>query len=469
MNLTTPNNSTIILKLTTSDRGPTPVTLNTYASPDSPSKFVETGTGVSVESITGDTDPLPPGTYDLTLRSGHGSEVGNDTATVTVEPRSTNGLTAYVTGDVAPDEFENATEIRTAIADGTLAPATTVNANDTVVYAVNATGLTGLAETANASLDRGADLDRLEGVSFGVAPTEDDGNDSTDDALGPTLNGSAVHLDRNGLYLVADGERAFGTETSPDPGRTFEAAFRVDDERLRRTAADDRHRVTTELTYGAEDSIDGATVNEAAVDSTDASTSDGSGPTASSGSSGGSGATGTGGSAGGSAATGGGGGPSGPVDVGNAAGAGGRTRPGQAANRSGPRPGVGISIAPGTSEIPPSAGPAELFGVGASERGADAAAAAGSGSADGVSNGDPGGTSDGVTPAEPTDPAASADSPEPSAADDGSADGADASDLGYEDAPIRSTVYDLPGFDAVASLAAVAGASLLARRRGRGP
>ncbi|PHQ46060.1 hypothetical protein DJ68_09395, partial [Halorubrum sp. C3] len=269
------------------------MTVNTYASPESPSKFVTTGSGIDVESVTGDTAPLPPGTYDLTLRSEHGTEVANDTATVTVEPRSTSDLTAYTTRSVASGEFENASAVREAIADGTLTPATTATANDTVVYAVNATGLTGLPAAANASLERGADLDRLDGLSFGVAPTgRDDG-----DGLGRTLNGSGIHLDRQGLYLVVDGERAFGTETLPEPGATFEAEFRVDDDRLRRTAADDRHRAATELTY-ATDSTDGSIATESGDDSTEASGSPDSEASGSTSSAGGSDAIG-GGSAGG--------------------------------------------------------------------------------------------------------------------------------------------------------------------------
>ncbi|TKX55358.1 hypothetical protein EXE44_16405, partial [Halorubrum sp. SS7] len=73
----TTNNTTTTLELTTSETGPTPVTINAYASPASPSDFVTTGPGISVDSVTGDTDPLSPGSYDLTLRSEHGTEVAN--------------------------------------------------------------------------------------------------------------------------------------------------------------------------------------------------------------------------------------------------------------------------------------------------------------------------------------------------------------------------------------------------------
>ncbi|EMA62248.1 hypothetical protein C470_04671 [Halorubrum distributum JCM 13561] len=475
------------------------MTVNTYASPESPSNFVTTGSGIDVESVTGDTAPLSPGTYDLTLRSEHGTEVANDTATVTVEPRSTSDLTAYTTRSVASGEFENASAVREAIADGTLTPATTATANDTVVYAVNATGLTGLPAAANASLERGADLDRLDGLSFGVAPTgADDGDESTDgDGLGRTLNGSGIHLDRQGLYLVVDGERAFGTETLPEPGATFEAEFRVDDDRLRRTAADDRHRAATELTY-ATDSTDRSIDTESGDDSTEASgstDSEASGSTSSTGgsdaigggsagggstggsstggSSTGGGSTG-GGSTGGPSAPGGGANPAGSAAAGNATNAGGSAPSeeslGPDANRPAPRLGMGISIAPGTSEIPPSVGPPEVFGTGGPERGAGGPTGAESRSEHGRPNDAGGGEGDDATSAGPAD---SVESPESSAAGDQSATGdsspdeADASDLGYDEAPIRSTAYDLPGFDAVASLAALAGASLLARRRGR--
>ncbi|WP_096396122.1 hypothetical protein [Halorubrum trapanicum] len=468
--------------MTTTETGPTPVTVNTYVSPESPSEFVTTGSGIGVESVTGDTAPLSPGTYDLTLRSEHGTEVANDTATVTVEPRSTGNLTAYTTRAVAPGGFGNATAVRGAIADGTLTPATTATANDTVVYAVNATGLTGLPAAANASLERGADLDRLDGLSFGVAPTEtDDGNESTDgDALGRTPNESAVHLDREGLYLVADGERAFGTETLPEPGATFEAGFRVDDDRLRRTAADDRHRATTDLTYGAADPTNGGTDAATDDDSTEAGSSidsevsgspgavDGSGSIAGGGSAASGDSTG-GGSTGGPSGSGGAVGPAGSAGTGNVTDAGGsglpEGPPASDADRSGPRPGMGITIAPGDTAIPPSAGPPELVGTGGPERGSNGAAADGSRPTDGRPGDDAGSEGDGGTSTASPD---SAEPGDPSAASDRSADEADASDLGYDEAPIRSTAYDLPGFDAVASLAAVMGASLLARRRGRG-
>lgn len=469
----TTTNATTSLELTTTDRGPTSVTLNTYASPASP-EFVTAGSGVSVESVTGDIGPLSPGTYDLTLRSEYGAEVANDTAGITVDPRSTGELTAYTTSAVPPDGFENASEVREAIADGTLAPATTATATDTVVYAVNATGLTGLPETANGSLERGTDLDRLDGLSFGVAPTE--GDDSADgDALGRMPAESAVHLDRNGLFVVADGERAFGTETAPDPGETFEAAFRIDDDRLRRTAADDRHRVTTELAYAAGSTDESTDADD--DDSTEAGSSTGSGGSGSIGSVGGSGSTDDGsstgsgstggGSTGESSGSGGAAGPAGSAGAGNVTNAGnsGSTKgsPGSDAGPSGPGPGVGIRVAPGETAVPPSVGAPELPGTDGPERGSDDPATEGLRSSDGRSDEGAGSGGDGATSTKSAD---SAESAEASVVSDQSGGGTDASDLGYDDAPIRSTAYDLPGFGAAASLAALAGASLLARRRG---
>jgi PGF-CTERM protein len=126
---------------------------------------------------------------------------------------------------------------------------------------------------------------------------------------------------------------------------------------------------------------------------------------------------------------------------------------------------VGITVAPGDTAIPPSAGPPEFLGTGGPERGSNRPAAEGSGPTDGRSGEDARSGSDGATATGSPD---SAEPGDPSAASDRSADEADASDLGYDEAPIRSTAYDLPGFDAVASLAALAAATLLARRRGRG-
>jgi hypothetical protein len=557
-------NSTTTIELTTTDTGPTPVSVNTYASPDAPSEFVTTGSGVSVESVTGETDPLSPGTYNLTLRSEHGAEIATDTATVTVAPRSTGNLTAYTTRAVSPAGFENATEIREAIADGTLTPATTATANDTVVYGVNASGLTGLPAAANGPLERGEDLALLDGLSFGMAPTAtDDANGSTDGGtLGRTPNESAVHLDRDGLFLVADGERAFGTETPPDPGETFEGTFRVDDRRLRETAADNRHRVTTNLTYGTLDSTESPAENATSGESTAGNQSvsgnetvetnqsvggnetvetnqsvggnetvetiqsvggnetvgtnqsvsgnntvetnqsvggNGStgvsasdepeatnplGTSADSGASGGGSASGDGPGGGGSVGSdgpAGGGSAGGSESGGTASDAGGdpdsaasvdaadgnsSTPSGGAsdsdANRSTHPPGAGISVPSDSRDIPPSAGPTDRFGAGGPEPGSD-----GSRSEEPSGGGQPD-----IDYSDESADAASADSNESPASpgeSDSSSDEAAPSDLGYDDAPIRSTAYDLPGFGALVSGAAIAGASLLGRRRGRDP
>jgi len=484
-----------VFNLTTTDTGPTPITINTYASPESPSEFVTTGSGVSVESITGNTDRISPGTYDVTLRSEHGTAVANDTATVTVAPRSTTDLTAYTTREAVPGEFGNATAIRDAIGDGTLTEATTAGANDTVVYGVNATGLTGLPAAANGSLDRGADLARLDGLSFGVTPTNASGATGSVEAaaLGPVPNESTVHLDRDGLFLVVDGETAFGTDSPPADGETFEAGFSVDDERLNRT---DDDSVTTRLTYAA-DAVDEPATNESAngtdtarsteADPTGAGSPTGTGTTAgpetrngsdASGASGGSVAPGaseaSGGASGPGASSGpGGSGGSGPPAGGSSSNATGTASTETASNGSdrGPAngsrgpdgdrvtapPGTGITVAPGTSEIPPSAGPPALFGGNGTAADADGPSAreSGPGTDRSVDDGTPEGDSE----------AASGETESTEAAEPSDSDEDAVSDLDYDDAPIRSTAYDLPGFGPVGSLAAVASAALLARRR----
>ena len=517
---TTPARSTT-LNLKTTDTGPTPISINTYAPPSSPADFVTTGSGITVDSVSGDLSPLSPGTYNLTLRSEHGTAVTNDTATVTVGPRSTTDLTAYTTRAVSPDGFENATAVREAITDGTLTPATTATENDTVVYAANATGLTGLTAATNASLDRGADLDRLEGLSFGVAPVGTNGSDAAGGtALGPTPNESAVHLDRRGLFLVTDGEAAFGTETPPAPGETFEATFRVDDDRLRQAAGDDRHRVTTRLTSGGVDSPAKRADNEtlgvtAAVSPTDngsigstesfesnrsvgaegqtesgpsdrsdtpggsgtsagptgvsagsvsASDSEGTGSAGASGSAGSTGST--GGTGSGGAPVGGGSSPGRdtPVELDNVTDGGSPTPSGRpsdsGANLSTAPPGIGITVGPNGSETPLFVGPPGLLGSGRIDLSVTRSAAEGTDISEERSGGRGGGND-----ARSTDGLGSTSS---SAERDSSSGGATATDIGYEEAPIRSTVYDLPGFGAVPSLAALTGASLLARRRVRG-
>ncbi|PSQ56724.1 hypothetical protein BRD22_04730 [Halobacteriales archaeon SW_8_68_21] len=465
------------------------MTINTYASPESPSEFVTTGPDVSVESIAGDADQISSGTYDITLRSEHGTAAANDTATVTVAPRSTADLMAYTTRETGLGGFKNATAIRNAIADGTLTEATTAGVNDTVVYGVNATGLTGLPAAANASLDRGADLDRLDGLSFGVARINaSEGTASAErNALGPVPDESTVHLDRGGLFLVADGETAFGTETLPTDGETFEAGFRVDDERLNRTGDDDS--VTTRLTYAA-DAVDEPATNESAngSDTTPSTGTDpaGSGSSTETGTTAGpetrngsdvsgasgapvgsraSGASGGSGSSGGSGGFGGSGGSSVPGGGGSDAtetpsngsdqGLTNGSR-GPGGNRTTASPGTGIVVAPGPSEVSPSAGLPALFGTDGTPGGEGSSSRESGPGTD--RTGDEGGSE--LDSEAATGETESVDTAEPSDSDEDAV-----SDLGYDDAPIRSTAYDLPGFGPVGALVAVATASLLVSRR----
>ncbi|WP_321169308.1 hypothetical protein [Halorubrum sp. 2020YC2] len=351
---------------------------------------------------------------------------------------------------------------------------------------MNATGLTGLPAAANASLDRGADLGRLDGLSFGVTRTTADGANGSDGggALGSVPNESAVHLDRDGLFLVADGETAFGTESPPADGETFEAAFRVDDDRLRRRG-EDANRVTTRLTHVAPDPTgertqtggggESAATPSAGPEPTGTSAPSGTGTTAGSGGSGGAGAsagsggsggtTGSGGSAATDVAPGAGRSPGsgdsaagGDPPGGGGGGAAGGSR-GSGDDPGTTRPGAGGAADPGASEVPPPAGPPRPFATERTGGGADGTSTPGSRPSDGRPNGDRASGTDGE-PA--TGPAGSGDASETG---DSVSDEAAARDLGYDDAPIRSTAYDLPGFGPVGSLAAVACVLLLVRRR----
>lgn len=437
-NLTTTGNETISL------------TLNTYATGDTTltDDLVTAGPGATVESVetVGANETLPPGTYELAVRSAHGSVTTADTTTVTVESRSTDELQVYTTDALDPDAFDTSADIHEAVGADTLSPSTTINSSETVVYEVAASGLTGLPAARNATLEAGADIDRFDGFDFGLrsrSTTESElaltAASDTDD-VGPAPADATVHVDDAGLYLVAAGEDAV-PEDDPDDGAEFTAAFRVEDERLR-SAADpgDDHTATTDLTYvdstAASDPID-----DGASGDTDAA--DGGGGR-SAGGGGGAGATGSGPASGG---------PTAPDESPSpnlgpheqpgdpiasvTVGSGSRVRavadlettyrdhPDATADGT-PRPAAALT-ADATTETEPSTHPRS-----AAERDA----------VDGGTEAD-----DTVADSESDDTVAEPDAP------------------AYENAPIRSTAYDVPGFGLVAAVFAVVGFARLAARR----
>ncbi|MUW15769.1 hypothetical protein GJ633_14920, partial [Halorubrum sp. CBA1125] len=151
---------------------------------------------------------LLPGEYEARVRTTHGHATTTDSVTFTLQNRSTSGVETYAAEGKTAETFDTAGAVHAGIANGTLEPTSTVSPNHTVVYAVNATGLTGLAAARNASLDTGRDLERLDGLAFGVRLS--DGVSTLGDDLGSTPAADAVHVDESNLFLVADGDDALG-------------------------------------------------------------------------------------------------------------------------------------------------------------------------------------------------------------------------------------------------------------------
>ena len=453
------NTTAATIELATSEEGQTTLDLNTYAAATGPlneSVTVE-GSRASIESAAtpGENGTLSPGTYEIEVRSEQGIAATSDNATVTLTRRSTNELATYIGPESDRSELGSAAAIRDAIGGGKLSRTERVGASDTVVYAVNASGLTGLPVTQNATPETGDDLDRLEGLEFGVRSTteadEVTASDSSDPSGGAPRD-STVHVDETGLYVVADAEDALPADGEPEPGEEFTAAFRVTDDRLREAASDppDGHRVTSTVTFVAEQGDPPGGDSERVASG---------GPVG-------------GGGGGGIGGTGGAGGTGGPA--GGAAG-GPRTGGSEADRQNGPNaddtegaPGNGDRTAP-------------LRGVGFGSRpsaerrrpvldGPIAVSAPTAAEASEVSERSLNGAS--ATDARATDAkgpdagGGGADASETTSGETG--DGSDRPTPTYENAPIRTTAEDLPGFGPPHSLAALTLAVLAAVWSGRG-
>jgi len=479
--------------LSTPSSGRTSIGLNTYAlgNESLTDSLVTAGPGATVESIdTSMSDgTLPPGEYRIEVRSAQGLAESSDEAIVTVGKRSTNGLNAYATTALDRDDLETAGAVRRAIANGTLSPASTVTTDDTVVYAVNATGLTGLPAARNATTETGADLTRLDGLAFGVRSNASTGDDRTD-AVGAVPTNSSVHVDDEGLYLVAEGDDALATDETPADGEAFTAEFRVADERLREVASDATgdHHASTTLTFEAP-----PTDEEAGGSEGDSLGGGGSGAGPEGGAPVGD-ATG-GGTSGGGAPTGSGGTtsgrPTGSPHETDSPPSGAKAETSGDATRNGPRSDLGLnggqfgvrpladvrtiardshtgspasvsrtSVSAGTS-VAPSGGEVARpeTGAGRDDAATDDADTGGDEAAD-----------------KGRDEAAGRDAADArSSASDGSAAKSDAADAepetpSYDDAPIRTTADDVPGFGPLVTVVAfLLAGRLAARRRGREP
>lgn len=464
--------ATITLE-TTSD-GTVPIGFNTYAAGNSSlgADLVTTGPNATVASVETSTSSgtLPPGTYDLAVRSTHGTVTTADNATVTFEGRSTDGVSAYTTTALDPDALGTAAEVRTAIDGGTLSPSTTVSDEQTVVYAVSASGLSGLPTARDAPLDTGADLGRFDGLAFGVRPNATATDEATaseldaetdDGTVGSVPDNASVHLDETGLYLVATGADALATDEPPADGDAYTATFRVDDDRLQRAAESGTgHAVTTDLTYVEPDAERDLTEGDSAGSVGAGAPSGGGGSVSGGGSAGG----GAGGGTGGGGATGGGGGAVGGDE------------------RAPEDPDIETGDGDPKTAVTDGTAGTDGRNVAAGARGFDVVpldADAGATVADrpaGVTavadlrvpyRDHPNAVLNGTASEWSTESSSTGGAGESADTDaDSNTDAvADPDTPDYENAPIRSTAYDVPGFGPVATLLAIAMASLLARRR----
>ena len=478
--------------IATPDPGRTSISVNTYAlgNESLTGSAITAGSGATVESVETSLPnaTLSPGTYRVAVRSEQGLAATSDEASVTVESRATNGMRVYSTADLDRDELGTARAVRRAIDEGTLSRTETVRAGETVVYAVNATGLTGLPAARNATVETGRDLARLDGLAFGVRSNASAVATATGDVESVPTN-STVHLDERGLFVVGRGSDVLATDETPTDGETFTAEFRVEDERLRAATSDsaDDHDVSATVTFeGAESPED------------DGDPSDGGDSTGGGGATGGSGGSGAGG--GGGPGAGGGGGPSagGP---GQAVG----SESAAASTEDAPTTGPAAEEARGRGEDPARLGfrragsraeirpAADVRGVASDESAVPPTGASvwtgpararndRSGSdADPSGDGSPSGAT-GTAASGNEEGSAAGAGEEGSAATNGGASagdatgapstGGDATDAepptpSYDDAPIRATAEDVPGFGPpVTVVALLLAGGLGARRRG---
>ncbi len=486
------NSTLATANLSTPSSGRTSIGINTYAlgNESLTDGLVTAGPGATVESVNTSmsNETLPPGEYRVAVRSEQGLAATADETTVMVANRSTNGLTAYATADLDRSDLGTADAVQRAIANGTLSPTSTVTSGETVVYVANATGLTGLPAARNATPETGADLARLDGLAFGVrsnASTISTAEDDRTDANGSVPRNSSVHVDDRGLYLVADADDALATDETPADGEAFTAEFLVADERLREAASDPTggHTASTTVTFETPppDGEDGDSKSDGSLEGGGGEGgSDGGatgGDATGGGTSGGSAATGSGGTAGGRA-TGSppetGSPPRGTKagEAGNENGDGPRSELGRSGGRFGIRPVADVrTVARDDSTGSPASvsRTAASSGVGIASPGdGSVRSEAGAGRGDAGSD-DTGAGSDEAARANGADAEAPASDGSGSKSDTAGSNpdttDTDPATPSYDDAPIRTTAEDVPGFGPLAALVALLFAGGLAARR----
>ncbi|WP_435073135.1 PGF-CTERM sorting domain-containing protein [Halorubrum sp. HHNYT27] len=372
-------------------------------------------------------------------------------------------MLVYTTTDLTRDDLGTSRAVRQAIADGTLSRTETVRENETVVYAVNATGLTGLPAARNATVETGSDLAELDGLAFDVRSSGSTLATGTESVP----SNSTVALHDGGLFVVSNGSDAFATDETPTDGEAFTAEFRVEDERLRAAASDAEsdHEASATITFdGSESSGD------------DSGTSDGGNSLGDSGGGGaGDGATGGSGVGGADRST---DGDSDASTTGDASSAGSAAEGARGRNDDRVGPGFGRMGARG--EIRPVA---DVRGVAGDEPVVTPAGAPtqsgrppasgdrSESDAESARDGPPSGApeTDGST-ADETGPASASGGTNASGSTEGSETRGDGTDAGpptpsYDDAPIRATAEDVPGFGPLATVIALVLVGRLGARR----
>ena len=260
-----------------------PVTLrfDTYAAGqgDLADEFVTVVDGPGTATLVDQTATnatLAPGEYDLTVRGAADGDPDDET-TVAIETRETEAITALTSDTLGPEELSDPESVATARENGTVTTSETIDDDETLLVAVDATGLGGLlaAHDPITSLDDVADH---EGLGLDVAvvdvdAVDDDADDAeempratlTDDHL---ANVSTADPDDDGLHAaVRWNDLAFENGT-PSTDDELRLRFAVTDDRLR-TADDDAtadpDAVTTTLTYvgNATKSDDGSVSSDA--------------------------------------------------------------------------------------------------------------------------------------------------------------------------------------------------------------
>jgi len=478
------NTTLATANLTTPAPGRTTIGLNTYAlgNESLTDRVFTAGSNATVESVNASMSngTLPAGTYRVAVRSEQGLATTADEATVTIGNRSTNGLTAYATTDLSRDDLGTADAVRRAIGNGTLSPTSSVAPDETVVYAANATGLTGLPTARNATMQTGTDLARLDGLAFDVRS-----NASTTTGADESVPAnSSVHLDESGLFLVSDGDDALATDETPTDGEAFTAEFRVEDDRLREAASNSTtdHDASVTVTFKAPES-------DGEVSGVDDSLSDAEG----SGTGGETDERGAGTGRASGSGTGGGGGGSGTGGTDSSDGgqtpddgrpettpAGDAPSTGSAGDRSDDGARAGLGVIGGRVEVRPAP---DVRGVANSDSDVSSAAVSvpavptrvghdPSRSEAGTPDGDPTGsgagsegTAAGEDEASSSDGAAGASGTTDESATESDPTGAEPPAPNYDDAPIRATAEDVPGFGPVAAVIALLVAGRLGARR----